>query len=100
MSCVAACLEAYVGVRPTKQIWAKYFQFARQHIPKKKQVAGKETTVECGAAAVMPRKTSIFPQIAGLKSCKKWQQSYFYVKNQSPKEGDEKSRLDQPSDPL
>ena len=28
MSCVAACLEAYVGVRATKQIWEKYFQFA------------------------------------------------------------------------
>ena len=72
MSCLAACLEAYVGIRPTKQIWAKYYQFVRQHIPKKKHVAGKETTVECGAAAVMPRKTSRFPRIAGLRACKKW----------------------------
>ena len=34
MSCVAACMEAYVGIRATKQIWAKYFMFARQHLPK------------------------------------------------------------------
>jgi hypothetical protein len=30
---------------------------------------------------VMPRKSSIFPRIRGLESVKKWQRSYFYVKN-------------------
>ena len=37
----------------------------------------------------MLRKHSIFPRFAGLKSCKKWQQTYFYVKNKAPKEGEE-----------
>ena len=37
----------------------------------------------------MPRKHSIFPRFAGLRSCKKWQQTYFYVKNKAPKEGEE-----------
>ena len=68
LSCVAACMEAYVCVRATKQIWAKYFLFARQHLPK----VTPKVTVQCGAAAVMPRKNTIFPQFAGLKSCKKW----------------------------
>ena len=85
MSCVAACLEAYVGVRATKQIWAKYFLLARQHLPK----VTPKVTVQCGAAAVMPRKNTLFPQFAGLKSCKKWQQTYFYVKKKAPKEGEE-----------
>ena len=93
MSCMAACLEAYVGGRPTNRIWARYFQFARQHIPKLLQVAGQDSTVECGAAAVMPRKNSIFPRITGLRSCKKWQQTYFYVKNQPPKENEPKVDL-------
>ena len=44
-----------------------------------------KTTVECGAAAVMPRKGSIFPRIYGLMACKKWLQTWFYVKNQEPK---------------
>ena len=45
-------------------------------------------TVQCGAAEVMPRKNSIFPRFAGLRSCKKWQQTYFYVKNKAPKKGE------------
>ena len=89
MSCVAACMEAYVGVRATKFIWAKYFRFARQHLLK----VTPKVTVECGAAVVMPRKNSIFPRFAGLKSCKKWQQTYFYIKNKAPKEGEEAADL-------
>ena len=37
---------------------------------------------------MQPRKNSIFPKFAGLQSCKKWQQSYFYVKNRAPREGE------------
>ena len=84
MSCVAACMEAYVGVRATKQIWARYFRLARQHLPK----VTPKVTVECGAAAVQPRKNSTFPKFVGLQSFKKWQQSYFYVKNRAPREGE------------
>ena len=68
MSVLAACIEAYIGVRPTKHIWAKYFLFARQHLPK----VTPKVTVQCAVAAVMPRKNTVFPQFAGLKSCKKW----------------------------
>ena len=55
---------------------------------KAQQVAGQDSTVECGCAAVVPRKGSIFPRITGLQSCKKWLQTWFYVKNQKPKEGE------------
>ena len=41
--------------------------------------------VQCGAAAVSPRKKSAFPRIKGLESCKKWLMSWFYVKNRDPK---------------
>ena len=82
MSCVGACLEAYVGIGATKDIFAKYFFFVRMNLHKTK------TAVECGAAAVQPRKNSKFPKVAGLQSAKKWQQSYFYVKNRAPREGE------------
>ena len=41
----------------------------------------------------MQRKNSIFPRITGLKSVKKWLQTWFYVKNQTPKEGEPKVDL-------
>jgi hypothetical protein len=34
-----------------------------------------------GAATIMSRKGSDFPKIELLESCKKWQKSFFYVKN-------------------
>jgi hypothetical protein len=36
---------------------------------------------QCGAATIMSRKGSDFPKIELLESCKKWQKSFFYVKN-------------------
>jgi hypothetical protein len=35
----------------------------------------------CGAATIMSRKGSDFPEVELLESCKKWQKSFFYVKN-------------------
>ena len=59
--------DVVVGIAtPAVRTWAKYFQFAWQHIPKTKM------TAECGAALMTPRKGSIFPRITGLMSCKKW----------------------------
>ena len=87
MSAFVTFCEAYVGVVASLRAWAKYFQFAWQSIPKTK------VTVQCGAASVTPRKGSIFPRINALMSCKKWQRSWFYVKNQEPKEGEPKVDL-------
>jgi hypothetical protein len=36
---------------------------------------------QCGAATILSRKGSDFPKIELLESCKKWQKSFFYVKN-------------------
>jgi hypothetical protein len=36
---------------------------------------------QCGAATIMSRKGSDFPKIELLESCKKWQKSFFYMKN-------------------
>ena len=34
-----------------------------------------------GGASISPRKRSIFPRVLGLESCRKWQRTFFYVKN-------------------
>jgi hypothetical protein len=36
---------------------------------------------QCGAAAIMSRKGSDFSKIELLESCKKWQKTFFYMKN-------------------
>jgi hypothetical protein len=35
----------------------------------------------CGVATIMSRKGSDFPKVELLESCKKWQKSFFYIKN-------------------
>jgi hypothetical protein len=37
--------------------------------------------VVCGTASFYARKTADFPGLKGKESCKKWQCSFFYVKN-------------------
>jgi hypothetical protein len=37
--------------------------------------------VVCGAASLYACKTADFPGLKGKESCKKWQRSFFYVKN-------------------
>jgi hypothetical protein len=75
--------EAYLGLWPCTNLWAKYFQFRQQVIPAKDTPAGQKLLTQCGAATVMPRKGSIFPRVQGLESCKKWLRTFFYIKNSS-----------------
>ena len=52
--------------------WARYFYLVKQVVPDKAKEAKDRDFVQCGAAAVSPRKQSAFPRIKGLQSCKKW----------------------------
>ena len=75
------CCEAYLSLLPSMEIWAKFFTLRPHVIPDKDLPAGTKPMTQCGSAMVVPRKNSIFPRIQGLESVKRWQQSYFYVKN-------------------
>ena len=37
--------------------------------------------MQCGAAAIQARRGSKLVKVLGLDTCKKWQCSFFYVKN-------------------
>jgi hypothetical protein len=90
LSAFAAFCEGYAGIEPFVQGWAKYFQLRKQSAqePQDKD-APLETAKEkkdhpmtqCGAVTIMSWKGSNFPKIELLESCKKWQKSFFYVKN-------------------
>jgi hypothetical protein len=49
--------------------------------PKTAKVKKDRPMTKCGAATIMSQKGSDFPKIELLESCKKWQKSFFYVKN-------------------
>jgi hypothetical protein len=83
ISAFATFCEAYLGLWPSINLWAKYFQFRQQVIPDRDTPAGQKLLTQCGATTVLPRKGSIFPRVQGLESCKKWLRTFFYVKNSS-----------------
>jgi hypothetical protein len=91
LSAFAAFCEGFVGIEPFCQGWAKYFQLRKQVIQEPTQ--SKDDPLEmaqekkdrpmtlCGMATIMSQKGSDFPKVELLESCKKWQKSFFYVKN-------------------
>lgn len=81
LSAFVAFCEGYLGLRPTIEIFAKYFQFRKQSIPNPENKELPKDMTPCGAATIIPRKGSIFPRIGVLDSCRKWQRTFFYVKN-------------------
>ena len=82
LSAFVAFSEGYLGLWPLVGLWARYFVLRKQSIPNK-GVKTKEMTA-CGAATITARKLSDFPKVSGLESCRKWQRSFFYVKNPDP----------------
>jgi hypothetical protein len=90
LSAFAAFCEGYAGIEPFAQGWAKYFKLRKQSAqeprnkddpPETAQEMKDRPMTQCGAATIMSRKGSDFPKIELLESCKKWQKSFFYVKN-------------------
>jgi hypothetical protein len=90
LSAFTAFCEGFAGIEAFTQAWAKYFQLRKQVIqeprtkddpPETAQEKKDRPMTQCGAATIMSRKGSDFPKIELLESCKKWQKSFFYVKN-------------------
>jgi hypothetical protein len=69
---VALC-EAYLGIWPNVELFHRLIYFKTQTID--------VVPVVCGMASFYARKTADFLGLKGKESCKKWQRSFFYVKN-------------------
>jgi hypothetical protein len=69
---VALC-EAYLGIWPNVELFRQLIYFKTQ--------TAETVPVICGTASFYACKTADFPSIKGKESCKKWQRSFFYVKN-------------------
>jgi hypothetical protein len=73
LAAFAALCEAYLGIWPNVELFRRLIYFKTQ--------TAETVPVVCGIASFYARKTADFPGIKGKESCKKWQRSFFYVKN-------------------
>jgi hypothetical protein len=73
LAAFAALCEAYLGIWPNVELFCRLIYLKTQ--------TAETIPVICGTASFYARKTADFPSIKGKESCKKWQCSFFYVKN-------------------
>jgi hypothetical protein len=73
LAAFATLCEAYLGIWPNVELFRRLIYFKTQ--------TAETVPVICGTASFYARKTADFPGIKGKESCKKWQRSFFYVKN-------------------
>jgi hypothetical protein len=80
LSCYATFMEAYIGIRPTRETFARFFNL-RINSVQGKEIPKPKPPVECGSCIVGSRQGSTFLKFSGLESCRAWQGTFFYVKN-------------------
>ena len=79
ISAFATLCEGFLGVLPTIELWGEFFSSKLGT-----HIAG--VPAQCGAFIAMrrPADDNPFPVITLIQSVKRWQKSYFYVKNVAP----------------
>ncbi|KAK1677619.1 hypothetical protein QYE76_038467 [Lolium multiflorum] len=80
LSCYATFMEAYIGIRPTRETFARFFSL-RINSVQGKDIPKPKPPVQCGSCIIDSRQGSPFFKFAGLESCRLWQETFFYVKN-------------------
>jgi hypothetical protein len=76
LSCYVAFCEGYAGVWPDVDFWSCLFYIKAQTTDGQLRA--------CGVASLYPHPGSPFSKIPTVDSVKKWQSSFFYVKNEKP----------------
>ncbi|KAK1626904.1 hypothetical protein QYE76_001219 [Lolium multiflorum] len=80
LSCFATFMEAYIGIHPTRETFARFFAL-RINSVQGKEIPKPKPPVQCGSCIIGSRQGSPFFKFSGLESCRLWQGTFFYVKN-------------------
>ncbi|KAK1603639.1 hypothetical protein QYE76_027312 [Lolium multiflorum] len=80
LSCYATFMEAYIGIRPTRETFARFFAL-RINSVQGKDIPKPKPPVQCGSCIIGSHQGSPFFKFTGLESCRAWQDTFFYVKN-------------------
>jgi hypothetical protein len=76
LSSFVSFYEGCTGIWPTVDIWAKFF-----HLKVQKVMPRRPEMSDCGAASIYARRNIGFPKVPLPDSSKKWQRTFFYVRN-------------------
>ncbi|KAK1694506.1 hypothetical protein QYE76_011203 [Lolium multiflorum] len=80
LSCYVSFMEAYIGIRPTRETFARFFSLRINSI-QGKEIPKPKPPIQCGSCIIGSRQGSPFFKFSGLESCRLWQRTFFYVKN-------------------
>ncbi|KAK1694201.1 hypothetical protein QYE76_010898 [Lolium multiflorum] len=80
LSCYVTFMEAYIGIRPTRETFARFFAL-RINSVQGLDIPKPKPPVQCGSCIIGSRQASPFFKFSGLESCRSWQGTFFYVKN-------------------
>ncbi|KAK1605880.1 hypothetical protein QYE76_029553 [Lolium multiflorum] len=80
LSCYATFMEAYIGIRPTRETFARFFAL-RINSVQGKEIPKPKPPIQCGSCIIGSRQGSPFFKFSGLESCRLWQGTFFYVRN-------------------
>ncbi|KAK1666237.1 hypothetical protein QYE76_054396 [Lolium multiflorum] len=80
LSCYTTFMEAYIGIRPTRETFARFFSL-RINSVQGVDIPAPKPPVQCGSCIISSRQGSPFFKFSGLESCRLWQGTFFYVKN-------------------
>jgi hypothetical protein len=83
LSSYVSFMEGFVGLLPTVDTFARFYNLRINSIQDKK-LPNPKPIVQCGACILTPRQGSPFYKFSGLESCRAWQQTFFYVRNSGP----------------
>ncbi|KAK1628151.1 hypothetical protein QYE76_002466 [Lolium multiflorum] len=83
LSCYTTFMEAYIGIRPTRETFARFFAL-RINSVQGVEIPAPKPPVQCGSCIISSRQGSPFFKFSGLESCRLWQGTFFYVKNNGP----------------
>ncbi|KAK1668424.1 hypothetical protein QYE76_056583 [Lolium multiflorum] len=81
LSCFVAFMEGYIGIRPARETFARFFSL-RINSVQGKDIPKPKPPVQCGSCIIGSRQGSPFFKFNGLESCRLWQTTFFYVKNE------------------
>ncbi|KAK1608457.1 hypothetical protein QYE76_032130 [Lolium multiflorum] len=80
LSCYATFMEGYIGLRPTRETFARFFCL-RINSVQGKNIPKPKPPVQCGSCIIGSCQGCPFFKFSGLESCRAWQETFFYVKN-------------------
>ncbi|KAK1601201.1 hypothetical protein QYE76_018200 [Lolium multiflorum] len=84
LSCYVSFMEAYIGLLPTKEAFARFFNL-RINSVQGRDIPKPKPPVRCGSCIVGSRQGSPFFKFSGLDSCSTWQETFFYARDRFPR---------------